>query len=395
MRLFKVNAALAWLFLLSVAFQVNAGAQDTRAQESRKARLEKEMAVIDRQLKENASQSRNAMTALTLTRQKIEVRKALVEESDRQIAELRGKIGVKEQEIAGIQNRLDTLSEYYARLVKNAYRNRDSKIWYIYILASENVGQAFRRAGYLRNLSAEMNRQGEKIKETRGRLAAEVDSLAVLQRNAESLRSRRAEDVASLKIEESQSESLVAQLKKNRTKYQNELASKKRQVDALNREIERIIASAMQKKGTGNIRQPADMKLDSEFAKNKGRLPWPVEGSVADRFGQHYHPVFKSVKLPFNNGITISVGKDAPVKAVFDGLVKQIVVMPGYNKCILVQHGNYFSFYCKLGSVSVKPGDKVKTGQVIGKVDTIDGMDQLHFQIWKGTVPQNPEMWLR
>lgn len=395
MRLFRVNAVVTWLFLLSVAFQVNVSAQDTRAQENRKARLEKEIAVIDRQLKENASQSRNAMTALTLTRQKIEVRKALVEESDRQIAELRGKIGGKEQEIARIQNRLDTLSEYYARLVKNAYRNRDSKIWYIYILASENVGQAFRRAGYLRNLSAEMNRQGEKIKETREKLAVEVDSLAVMQRDAESLRSRRAEDVASLKVEETQSESLVAQLKKNRTRYQNELASKKRQVDALNREIERIIASAMQKKGTGNIRQPVDMKLDSEFAKNKGRLPWPVEGSVADRFGQHYHPVFKSVKLPFNNGITISVGKGAPVKAVFDGQVKQIVVMPGYNKCVLVQHGNYFSFYCKLGSVSVKPGDKVKTGQTIGKVDTIDGMDQLHFQIWKGTVPQDPETWLR
>ena len=48
-----------------------------------------------------------------------------------------------------------------------------------------------------------------------------------------------------------------------------------------------------------------------------------------------------------------------------------IVVMPGYNKCVLVQHGNYFSFYCKLGTVSVKAGDKVKTGQVVGTVDTI------------------------
>ena len=85
----------------------------------------------------------------------------------------------------------------------------------------------------------------------------------------------------------------------------------------------------------------------------------------------------------------------AKVSAVFEGEVKQIVVMPGYNKCILVQHGNYFSFYCKMGWVTVKAGDKVKTGQVLGTVETIGGETQLHFQIWSGRTPQNPETWLR
>ena len=138
-----------------------------------------------------------------------------------------------------------------------------------------------------------------------------------------------------------------------------------------------------------------DYKLAEEFSKNKGRLPWPVQGVIVDRFGQHYHPVFTNVKLPFNNGITIAVSKGAEVQAVFDGIVKQIVVMPGYNQCVLVQHGNYFSFYCKLKSTAVKPGDKVRTGQKIGSVDTINGETQLHFQIWQGSKPQNPETWLR
>ena len=142
-------------------------------------------------------------------------------------------------------------------------------------------------------------------------------------------------------------------------------------------------------------RQEIDYVLDAEFSKNKGKLPWPVEGAVVDRFGQHYHPVFKTVKLPFNNGISIAVSKGTKVKAVFDGVVKRIVVMPGYNQCILVQHGNWFSFYCKLQSTAVKAGDKVKTGQVLGTVDTINGDTQLHFQIWQKQTPQNPEIWLR
>lgn len=398
MKRVRVNAVVSRIFALLLMFQVNAFvsfAQDTRAQQSKKSRLEKEIAAIDKQLKDNAMQSKNAMTALTLTRQKIEARKALVEDSDREIAVLRGKIGEKQKEVDRLQGRLDTLSVYYGKLVKSAYRNRDSKVWYMYILASENLGQAFRRAGYLKNLSTEMNRQGEKIKETRAVLQDEMDSLAVMRNQAQALRTKRAADVELLRKEESQSQTYVDQLKRNRSKYQKDLAAKKKQVEALNREIERIIAASMRGKGTGKIKQPVDMKLDSEFSKNKGRLPWPADGPVVDHFGQHYHPVFKSVKLPFNNGVNIALQKDAPVKAVFDGVVKQIVVMPGYNKCVLVQHGNYFSFYCKLGSTAVKPGDKVKTGQIVGTVDTIDGMNQLHFQIWKGTTPQNPELWLR
>ena len=151
----------------------------------------------------------------------------------------------------------------------------------------------------------------------------------------------------------------------------------------------------MSSSGTGNRKPEIDYKLAEEFSKNKGKLPWPAEGAVVDRFGQHYHPVFTRVKLPFNNGISIAVAKGARVKAVFDGVVKQIVVMPGYNQCVLVQHGNWFSFYCKLQNTTVKAGDKVKTGQTIGSVDTINGDTQLHFQIWQKQTPQNPELWLR
>lgn len=381
---------------MTVLCAYDAAGQDTRAQETRKARLEREIAAIDKQLKDNAAKSSDAMATLNLVRKKVADRKELVAESDKEIATLNSRIRAKQQSADKVQERLDTLTLYYEKLVRNAYRNRDSKVWYMYILASENIGQAFRRANYLRNLSTEMNRQGEKIIDTKAELQRQMDSLNVLKAEAEVLRAKRTSEVNALQKEEAQSATLVKNLQRNRSRYQKDLAAKKRQVDALNREIARIIAAAVNGKGgKAAAKKPVDIKLDAEFAKNKGKLPWPAEGPVTDHFGQHYHPVFKSVKLPFNNGITISLSKGEQIKAVFDGVVKQIVVMPGYNKCVLIQHGNWFSFYCKLGSTSVKPGDKVKTGQVIGTVDTIDGMNLLHFQIWKGTSPQNPELWLR
>ena len=57
---------------------------------------------------------------------------------------------------------------------------------------------------------------------------------------------------------------------------------------------------------------------------------------------------------------------------------------------------NYcFTLYCKLKSLNVAEGDKVKTSDVIGSVDSINGQVQLHFEVWKGSKPQNPETWLK
>ena len=380
-----------------------ASAQDTRRQESRKAQLEKEIAAINRQLRDNAKSSSRALTDLSLVRRKIAARQELIAESDREIRALDDSMKVRQQEIDRLQARHDTLSLYYNRLVRGAYKNRDSRLWYMYILSSQNIGQAVRRFGYLKGLSRNMSEQARRIQETAAALELEKERLASLKADAQALRGQRQADVDALRGEEGESAALVARLEKDRKKYQNDLKKKNREVEALNREIAEIIRKATAKPKSGSASKKGgkttstaiDETLSNSFASNKGRLPWPVEGTVIESYGQHYHPVFKNVKLPFNNGVTLSVSRGAQAKAVFDGTVTQVVVIPGYNQCVLVQHGAYFTFYCKLKSVTVKAGDKVKTGQVLGTVDTISGEDQFHFQLWKERTPQNPENWLR
>ena len=390
------------LGLLLVGAAVSA--QDTRRQESRKAQLEKEIAAINRQLKDNARSSSRALTDLSLVRRKIAARQELIAESDREIRALDDSMKVRQQEIDRLQARHDTLSLYYNRLVRGAYKNRDSRLWYMYILSSENIGQAVRRFGYLKGLSRNMSEQAKHIQETAAALVLEKDRLAGLREEAQVLRGQRQADVDALRSEEGESASLVARLEKDRKKYQNDLKKKNREVEALNREIAEIIRKATTKpksggkstaKGGKTTSTAIDETLSKNFAANKGRLPWPVEGTVIESYGQHYHPVYKNVKLPFNNGVTLAVARGAQAKAVFDGTVSQVVVIPGYNQCVLVQHGSYFTFYCKLKSVTVKAGEKVKTGQVLGTVDTLSGEDQFHFQLWQERNPQNPESWLR
>ena len=390
------------LGLLLVGAAVSA--QDTRRQESRKAQLEKEIAAINRQLKDNARSSSRALTDLSLVRRKIAARQELIAESDREIRSLDDSMRVRQQEIDRLQARHDTLSLYYNRLVRGAYKNRDSRLWYMYILSSENIGQAVRRFGYLKGLSRNMSEQAKRIQETAAALELEKERLAGLKEEAKALRNQRQADVDALRGEEGESASLVARLEKDRKKYQADLRKKNREVEALNREIAEIIRKATAKpksggkstaKGGKTTSTTVDEALSNSFAANKGRLPWPVEGSVIESYGQHYHPVYKNVKMPFNNGVTLSVSRGAQAHAVFDGTVAKVVVVPGYNQCVLVQHGSYFTFYCKLKAVTVKVGDKVKTGQVLGTVDTLSGEDQFHFQLWQDRTPQNPENWLR
>ena len=389
--------------LLQVVFLLICGtlqAQDIKSHEQRKAALEKDIELIDKQLDENRSRSQSMLSRLTLIRAQISNRKALVSESNRMIRKYSDEIYLSQLQINRLDERIDTLTVHYGKLVRSAYRNRDAKVWYMYILASENLGQAFRRYSYFRNLSGEMRRQADEIRDAKEELEKKKASLQVMKEDAEKVKASREKELEALQKEEKQSEDIVAQLKRSRNRYEKELASKRKEINALNREIERLIAEAMKAssgkggKDTGKAAE-IDYALDAEFSRNKGKLPWPADGVVVDRFGQHYHPVFTRVKLPFNNGISIAVDKGTKIRAVFDGVVKQIVVMPGYNQCVLIQHGNWFSFYCKLQSTSVKAGDKVRTGDVIGVVDTINGDTQLHFQIWQKQTPQNPELWLR
>ena len=383
--------------LLSVSMA--ASAQDTRAQEEKKARLEREIAIIDKQLAQNASQSSSMLTDLSLIRKKISNRKALVSESDRVIRQYSDSIYLAQKEINRLQARVDTLTAHYSKLVLSAYKNRDSRIWYMYMFASDNLGQAFRRFGYFRNLSTQMQNEAKSIRAMQDELALKQERLALLKKDAEAVRAERKKELDNLKKDENKADSVVKKLQKDRKKYQSQLASKKKEIDALNREIARLIANAMNKDGQKSSskkpKAPVDMKLDAEFSKNKGKLPWPADGPVVSRFGKHYHPVYKNLELPPNNGVDIALAKGEHVKAVFDGVVSQVLVMPGYNQCVLVQHGNYFTLYCKMKNIAVKAGDKVKTGQLIGDIDTINGQTQLHFEVWKGKDPQNPETWLR
>jgi septal ring factor EnvC (AmiA/AmiB activator) len=382
------------LIVSLLLFSLGTSAQDVSRQSEQKKRLEEEIEFINRQLKEILSKEKASTLELTLIRKKISNRKAIIEGIDKEIAEIGRNINVKTRSIQTLQREIDTLESYYARLVRNTYKNRDTKVWFMYLFASESIGQGYRRFSYLKNLADVVNDQGVKIREKQAQLELEKKELENMKKVAEATRAEREKEYKELLREETMSRQVADNLSKSRKQQMRELEKKRQQVERLNREIESILSKTV--KTQQKEKTPIDYTLSGMFEQNKGKLPWPVaKGVVVGKYGVHYHPVYKNLKLPENNGIDISTSKNAEVLCVFDGVVKQIIMMPGYNQCVLVQHGNYFTFYCKLKKVNVKNGDKVTTGEPIGILNEEGNTSELHFQIWKGTTKQNPAVWLR
>ena len=380
----------AAVLLLSVA--ASAGAQDLEQSKKRRAALERDIAILRSQLTSTANKSEEALSAISIIRAQEASRRKLIEETDRAISSYSSRIAVVQDDIARQQAVLDTLQAHYSRLVLGAYKNRDIKLWYMYVLSSENVSQAFRRFGYFKSLSSQIQGKARQVEAAQLELNACKARLLDLKASAQSVRNARQKELNSLKEDESRQKALVASLKKNQKEYRASLLAKQKEKSALDRRIAQMIASAAgAKKGSGKNRD-VDYTLAQSFENNKGKLPWPVEGPVTEHYGAYQN---KELRLSlFNNGINIACGSDSPVKAVFDGVVSNIMLAPGYGQCILVQHGNFYTSYCKIKTAFVHQGDKVTTGQVIGEVATIMGKTQLYFLVWKKQY-LDPEQWLR
>lgn len=141
---------------------------------------------------------------------------------------------------------------------------------------------------------------------------------------------------------------------------------------------------------------PEALALSEGFENNRGKLPWPVSnGNIIGHFGRQHHAVLERINVE-NDGIIIATSKGAAVKTIFEGEVRRVMVIPGSGYVVMIRHGQYFTNYVRLQSVTVKTGDKVRTGQMIGTASTndIENQGEVELQIYKGVVKQNPEYWI-
>jgi len=134
--------------------------------------------------------------------------------------------------------------------------------------------------------------------------------------------------------------------------------------------------------------------FQKEFANEKGRLPWPVDGVVTEHFGTITHPLY-GTKIP-NLGIDIAAPSQTPVHAVSDGYVFAIQPLTGYGDLVFVNHGRYKTVYGNLSQVMVHKNMIINKGDVIGLSGDKNSAkgEVVFFMVRDGTKNVDPESWL-
>ena len=126
-----------------------------------------------------------------------------------------------------------------------------------------------------------------------------------------------------------------------------------------------------------------------------GELSWPVEGTIATRFGKQLHPRFRTVTV--QNGIQIKAPMGAPVQAVYDGEAVFASWFQGYGTLLILSHPrNVYSLYGHLSEISVREGDTVRQGEEVAHVGDTGSLTgpSLYFEIREEGKPVDPEQWL-
>jgi murein hydrolase activator len=418
--------------LISFLFCCNTLDAQTRrdALEQKRKNLLEKIETTSKKLSKTQQTKAAALEKLETLHQQIEHREELINTLNDEVDDADDIISRTDAVITALRSDAVRLQKEYATTLRKAHRLRLTNNSFLFLFASKNVAQAYRRWMYFKQYERFRLKQSKLIGQTRQALAAKNMLLTQQMSKKQSLvgtydqqrerldSERRAKDalIGTLKSEEQRLRSDLKKQESNKSKLanaiQNVIASEEaaklraaeararaRDAERLRREKPvrgtKIPASEPTPTTSIVVETPENITLANDFRANKGKLPFPVEsGTVVRRFGSQPHPTLPKVQIE-NSGIDINAPKGAAVRCVFTGLVLAVQSVNG-AQVVMVQHGSYYSVYSNLSDASVKRGDIVQTRQSIGRVatDPLVGQSLLHFEIWLQRTPTNPSPWL-
>lgn len=422
---------IVFLCLLFCSALLFSQTTDKKSLETKYTKLQSEIKDAEDLLEQTKKKKQNSLNEVKLLNRKINVREEMINNISLQV----GAVSTEMQETVGVINSMEKdvqgMRDQYAKMITYAYVNDKAYEPLHFIFASGSVNDAINQVQYVKEFSAFRKQQAAAIKAVQAALQTRIDKLEEDKNKKQELLRSEQQHKQKLDKEKSEKDQSVKVLQKEEKKINDQIKQKKKDADALNKKIQSIIAEEIRKekeraaaeaakkaaaeKKTTTTTTPAEkttaekaavkesvgltpeMALVSKnFEGNKGRLPWPVErGTITGRFGTHPHPVLKNVSVE-NNGIDISTVEGAAVRSIFEGEVLNVLFNPSFQKGVIIKHGEYYTVYTNLASVSVEAGTKVSAKQKIGTVysNTDDGKTDVHMELWKGTTILDPSLWI-
>lgn len=424
----KLNK-LFLVFLFS-AFCLPVLAQTAKELSRKKEALQREIELANKNLSKTINGKKLTLTQINTIKAQIRLRQEKISTINSEMKNLDQQITENTGKVHNLQSRLVDLKKEYAGMIRFAQRNRNSYDKMMFIFAAKDFNQAYKRIKYLQQFGQYRKKQAAYIQGTEKDLNHQI---VVLDKNLKTKNSLlKDEESEKIKLDKNRGEqaTVLKQLTKQEKQYKQDIQKKRQQQNIIDREIRAaikreleiarkkaeeeareaareaarvaaakakaenrpapVVAPVTAKQTNEAFRNSPEGKLSAAFENNRGSLPWPVEkGYITSRFG-----IVKVDQATDNHtGIKFQTTEGASVRAVFNGTVKSILPIQG-KYYVIVNHGEYFTVYENLKSVSVSRGTIVTTKQSIGVAALTDGVPEVGFQLLRKGVPQNPEGWI-
>lgn len=338
--------------------------------------------------------------------------------------------------IAILESNLNDLRTAYAKALRSLQPSAGEMDAIAFVFSAGSFSEAYSRVRYLNRFSEWRRRKAADIDQAIDRISQRRQHLTGL-RHQQDKACRQAEEARrSLSLKQNESEKLVTNLRRQGSQLKAELARQKKQAQALDRELDRIIAAEQQRiareeaarkakeakntktttrttsSDTPSARAIASSRaetrsaattsatqLSGSFSANKGQLLFPVSGryKIVRQFGRQPHPTQRHV-VTDNSGIDIEVPTGTSARAVFDGTVSAIFRQDGFNTIVMLRHGKYLTVYAGLSACNVRQGQHIKAGHLLGSIHSDPADDNrtiLHFEVRDERQKLNPILWVK
>lgn len=397
-------------------------AQTAKELTRKKEALQREIELAQKNLNKTTSGKKLTLSQINAIKAQVRLMQEKISTINSEIKNLDYQITENANKVQNLKLRLSDLKKEYAGMIRFAQRNRNSYDKMMFIFAAKDFNQAYKRIKYLQQFGQYRKKQAAYIQGTEKELSYKIVILDKNLKSKSTLLKEKVNEKSKLDKKKGEQTVVLTQLSKQEKQYKQDIQRKKQQQAAIDREIRAAIqreialarkreedeARAAAAKAKAENRTPAATptkaktnsellratpeaaRLSEAFENNRGSLPAPVTtGYISGHFG-----AFKVDQASGrNDGVTYQTTEGAAVRAVFKGKVTQIMPIQG-RYVVIVNHGEYFTVYYNLKSVSVNKGQEINTKQNLGVVGTTDGVPELGFQINKGAIPQNPESWV-
>lgn len=386
---------LLTIIILASVFHA-AAAQTRKELEEQREKTLQEISYVDNLLKETSKERKESLNELNMISKKLNLRESVVKGLQEEISLLNDRIGLNNLALGIMEGDLISLKKEYEQALLGSFRSSKASNEIAYILSAKDFNQGYKRLKYLQQVTKFRRQESEIIMELKSEIELSRKKMEEDLAKVSQLKTREEQQKYLLQDEKNRQQKIVKTLSSKEAQLQRELEEKKRIAKRIESEINKLIDEERKKSATAEL-SPELKILSDNFMENRGKLPWPVDrGVITSHFGLHQHPVLKYVTEK-NIDIEITSSGVTPVKSVFRGEVARVFSIRGANMAVIIKHGKYYTVYLNIIEVKVKQGDKVQTGQLIGRVfnDSDDGDKAvLKFMLSEETDYLDPELWI-